>query len=174
MYKHHSFETKLKVIELYEAGYGSTTIGQRLLVNERRIRSWIYSYRRHGLEGLQKKSHTDSTPEFRCEVVAQVLQKCLSCEQVALEYGISESAVWQWIRKVRAQGYDALNESRPRGRPPKTMGRPKKREPQTELEKLQEENARLRAENALLKKVKALVEAREARLREIGSKPSKN
>ena len=56
------------------------------------------------------------------------------------------------------------------------MGRPKKKtfEEMTELEKLRYENAYLKAENALLKKVRALVEEREARLKEIGSKPSKN
>ena len=41
-------------------------------------------------------------------------------------------------------------------------------------ERLRYENECLRAENALLEKVKALVEARDARLKEIGRKPSKN
>jgi hypothetical protein len=56
------------------------------------------------------------------------------------------------------------------------MGRPKKKKPEemTELELLQLRVKELEAENALLKKVKALVEAREARLKEIGRKPSKN
>jgi hypothetical protein len=43
-----------------------------------------------------------------------------------------------------------------------------------ELEMLRKRNEYLEAENALLKKVKALVEEREARLREIGQKPSKD
>ena len=44
----------------------------------------------------------------------------------------------------------------------------------TEFEVLQLRVKELEAENALLKKVKALVEARDARLREIGRKPSNN
>ncbi len=44
----------------------------------------------------------------------------------------------------------------------------------TELELLQLRVKELEAENAPVKKVKALVEAREARLREISWKPSKN
>ena len=82
-----------------------------------------------------------------------------------------------WRKIAQTHGYDALATIRPRGRPPKRdMGRPRKKKPEemTELERLRYENECLRAENALLKKVKALVEAREARLKEIGRKPSKN
>ncbi len=43
-----------------------------------------------------------------------------------------------------------------------------------ELKMLRRRNEYLEAENALLKKVKALVEEREARLRAIGQKPSKD
>ena len=71
------------------------------------------------------------------------------------------------------QGMGALLITRKRGRPT-GMGRPKKKKPETELEKLRDEVLRLKIENELLKKVKALVEAREARLYEIGHKPSKD
>ena len=56
------------------------------------------------------------------------------------------------------------------------MGRPKKKtvEQMTELERLQKENQELKTELALLKKVRALVEERNARLYEIGHKPSKD
>ena len=94
-----------------------------------------------------------------------------------MKYNLCSSRISAWKRIARVQGYDALSIIKPRGRPPKNdMGRPRKKKPEemTELERLRYENECLRAENALLKKVKALVEAREARLREIGQKPSKN
>ena len=95
----------------------------------------------------------------------------------SLKYNVSSSQIYVWQKITRTQGYDALAITRPRGRPLKNdMGRPRKKKPEemTELERLRYENECLRAENALLKKVKALVEAREARLKEIGQKPSKN
>ena len=61
-----------------------------------------------------------------------------------------------------------------RGCQSKDMGRPKKNKSHTEVEKLRERLEYLEAENALLKKVRALVEAREARLKEIGQEPSTN
>ena len=55
------------------------------------------------------------------------------------------------------------------------MGRPRKNsKPLTELESLRRENQELKTEIALLKKVRALVEERNARLRGIGQRPSKD
>ena len=90
---------------------------------------------------------------------------------------MSHDRIRVWRNIAKTQGYDALAITGPRGRPPKNdMGRPRKKKPDemTELELLQLRVKELEAENALLKKVKALVEAREARLKEIGRKPSKN
>ena len=94
-----------------------------------------------------------------------------------MKYDVCSSRISAWKRIARVHGYEALAIIRPRGRPPKNdMGRPRKKKPEemTELERLRYENECLRAENTLLKKVKALVEEREARLKEIGRKPSKN
>ena len=128
-----------------------------------------------------------------------MLEKGLSINHIHLHYGIGKQLLSSlWIR-YQSEGYSGLikkknvkadyafklqilrdieeNIIRPKGRPPKNdMGRPRKKEPDemTELELLQLRVKELEAENALLKKVKALVEAREARLREIGRKPSKN
>ena len=77
---------------------------------------------------------------------------------------------------VEKGGYVALYNCKPSNHSARLMGRPKKKklEEMTELERALYENERLRAENALLKKVKALIEEREAQLRNIGRKPSKN
>ena len=99
----------------------------------------------------------------------------LTLVQASLKYGVSATRLSVLLKVFREQGVDALLTTKKRGRPP-GMGRPRKKKPEemTELERLREENEYLRTENALLKKVKALVEEREARLREIGQKPSKN
>ena len=94
-----------------------------------------------------------------------------------MKYNVCHNQILVWRNTAKTYGYDALAITRPRGRPPKNdMGRPRKKKPEemTELERLRYENECLRAENALLKKVKALVEEREARLREVGRKPSKS
>ena len=123
-----------------------------------------------------KKQYIRSDGSYREMVLRDIENNCLTLSEAAIKYDVSISRILFWKRKVRASGYDALYETKRRGRPPKDMGRPKKKRPEemTELERLRYENERLRAENALLKKVKALVEERKARLREIGRKPSKD
>ena len=92
----------------------------------------------------------------------------------SLKYDVCPQKVYLWVRLYRENGWTALKSIKKRGRPP-IMGRPKKNsKPLTELERLRKEVQELRTENALLKKVRALVEERNAHLRAIGQKPSKN
>ena len=123
-----------------------------------------------------KKQYVLTDGPFRELVLRDIENNCLTLSEAAIKYDVSTSRIHTWKRIARESGYDALYVIKRRGRPPKDMGRPRKKKPEemTELERLRYENERLRAENALLKKVRALVEEREARLREIGRKPSKD
>ncbi|MCR5714415.1 MAG: helix-turn-helix domain-containing protein [Bacteroidales bacterium] len=110
------------------------------------------------------------------QAVSEYRNNLLSLREVVTKYDISESAFYTWRKAYETNQLDLIG-TRPKGRRPKdNMGRPKKKKPEemTELERLRYENECLRTENALLKKVRALVEERNARLREIGQKPSKN
>lgn len=122
---------------------------------------------------MRKKPRVNSDIQTKLSAIDDYEKKGLSLVEVMLKDNVSECALYQWRQRYAAGGAEALRSCKT-GRPPGTMGRPKKKEPQTDLERLQAENERLRAENALLKKVKALVEEREARLREIGRKPSRS
>ena len=89
--------------------------------------------------------------------------------EASLKYDIPHQTIRRWQIAYEQTGAAGLN--RPR--------RMKKKRQRTEaeldeLEILRKRNEYLEAENALLKKVKALVEEREARLRAIGQKPSKD
>ena len=126
---------------------------------------------------MVKKQNIKADYAFKLQVVRDIEENHLTLVEASLKYNVSDSQLYQWRKIAANQGYDALAITRPRGRPPKNdMGRPRKKKPEemTELELLQLRVKELEAENALLKKVKALVEAREARLKEIGRKPSKN
>ena len=175
-HKKHSINDRIKYVKMIEAGYSIGYICHHYGFDHHLLSALWLKYQKEGLLGLQQKRNIHADGTYRENVLRDIEDNCLPLFEAAVKYDVSVSQIKGWRRKVREKGYTALYEEKPRGRPRKEMGRPKKKKPEemTELELLRYENERLRAENALLKKVKALVEEREARLREIGRKPSKN
>jgi transposase len=173
-YRHHSVSERAQAVDLYNQGYGSTTIGKMLNVGDDQICSWLSRYHSQGVDSYERRPYTLLNPEQKELIVREVLGKLLSCGQASQKYGVSKSAVTCWVTIVRRRGYEALSEISKRGHPPKAMGRPKKKEPQTEQEKMEEELRYLRAENAYLKKLRALVEERIARESGKSPEPSKD
>ena len=176
MRKKHTLEDRLKYVKMLEEGYSVKHISTQYGISHHLLDILWVKYQKNGPSGLIKKRNIRSDGKFRENVLHEIENKCLTLSEAAVKYDVSVSQIQLWRRKVRRFGYEALYEIKKRGRPPKDMGRPKKKKPEemTELEQLRYENERLRAETALLKKVRALVEEKEARLREIGRKPSKN
>jgi len=176
-YKKHGYAERLKYMHMLENGCSKNYIHTHYGIDDALLGHLWTRYQSEGPSGLLKKRNVKGDYAFKLQVVRDIEENHLTLVETSLKYNVSSSQIRVWQKIARTQGYDALAIIRPRGRPPKNdMGRPRKKKPEemTELERLRYENECLRAENALLKKVKALVEAREARLKEIGRKPSKN
>ena len=176
MRKKHTYEDRLKYMNMLEEGYSLNYIHEHYGINQNLLHYLWIKYQKGGVFALVKKKNIRSDGLFKEKVVRDIETNHIPLYEATLKYDVSASCLSFWLKLAREQGYEALYQMKPRGRPPKDMGRPKKKKPEemTELERLRYENERLRAENALLKKVRALVEEREARLRAIGRKPSKN
>ena len=178
MNKKHTYEDRLKYMKLLEEGYSIKHISTQFGISHHLLDVLWEKYQKEGPSGLIKKRYVLTDGSYRETVLRDIENNCLTLSEAAFKYDVSPERISFWRKIARGSGYDALYETKRRGRPPKdtTMGRPRKKKPEemTELERLRYENERLRAENALLKKVRALVEEREARLREIGRKPSKD
>ena len=175
--KKHGYAERLKYMHMLENGLSINHIHVHYGIGEQLLSSLWVRYQSEGPSGLIKKKNIKANYAFKLQVLRDIEENHLTLVDASLKYNVSATQIYVWKKIARTQGYNALAIIRPRGRPPKNdMGRPRKKKPEemTELERLRYENECLRAENALLKKVKALVEEREARLREIGRKPSKN
>lgn len=169
----HSYSDKIRVVELYNQGYGSPHISKLLHISDTVVETWLRIYRAKGVLGFKKQPKQMLSIDLKEQVVRDVLENLLSFPSVALKYGVSQSSAYQWVKLVKEEGFSSLKVTQ-QGRIPENMGRPKKKQPETELEKLEAELRYLRAENAYLKKVRALVQER--LLRESGKRPgsSKN
>jgi transposase-like protein len=161
---------------MIEDGYSIRSISKDYGIDLKDLSALWIKYQHEGAMGLKKKQYVRTDGPFRETVVRDIAENCLTLSEAAVKYDVSISRIKTWNRIARKDGYGALYKQKRICRPPKDMGRPKKKKPEemTELERLRYENECLRTENALLKKVRALVEERNARLREIGQKPSKN
>ena len=176
-YRKHGYAERLKYMHMLENGFSQTYIEKHFGIGKRLLGYLWARYCSEGPSGLLKKQNVKADYTFKVQVLRDIEKNHLTLVEASLKYNVSDSQIIVWKRIAKTHGYESLAIIRPRGRPPKNdMGRPRKKKPEdmTELERLRYENECLRAENALLKKVKALVEEREARLREIGRKPSKN
>ena len=175
--KKHGYAERLKYMHMLENGCSIEYIHKNHGIGKGLLGQLWARYQSEGPSGLLKKQNVKADYAFKVNVVRDIEENHLPLVDASLKYNVSNAQLYQWRKIAKTQGYDALAITRPRGRPSKNdMGRPRKKKPEemTELERLRYENECLRAENALLKKVKALVEEREARLREIGRKPSKS
>ncbi len=156
--KKHGYAERLKYMHMLENGLSINNIHVHYGIGEQLLSSLWVRYQSEGPSRLIKKKNIKANYAFKLQVLRDIKENHLTLVDASLKY-------------------DVCSIIRPIGRPPKNdMGRPKKKKPEemTEIELLQLRVKELEAENALLKKVKALVEAREARLKEIGQKPSKN
>jgi len=154
MYRKHSFEEKLNLVSQVKQGMPITRLCRIHKLDDKMLRGWVRKYDIYGEQGLHKEPNIRATSELKVAVIRLIREKDIPLPQVALQYGISLSALKCWGNTVKTNGYEALCQQKKRGRPSKSMGGAKKHKPETELEKLQAENRRLRAENALLKKSK--------------------
>ena len=161
---------------MLESGYSLDDIHKHYGIGITLLQSLWIKYQSNGPLVLIKKKNIKADGSLKAMIVKDIEENGLTLADASVKYDVSDSRLSVWLKLYREQGISVLYEKKPRGRPPKDMGRPRKKKPEemTELERLRYENERLRAENALLKKVRALVEEREARLRQIGQKPSKN
>ena len=176
MRKKHGIEERIKYIQMLEQGYSARYIHLHYGINKELLTSLWIRYQQEGSLALMKKKNVKADGFFKEKIIRDIEENGLTLTEASVKYDVSDGRLSVWLKLYREKGIRALYEIKPRGRPPKDMGRPRKKKPEemTELERLRYENERLRAENALLKKVRALVEEREARLRQIGRKPSKN
>ena len=163
----YSKEYKQECVELYREGrYPETPNG---LSNKRfheTIREWYRIEEAEGAEALAHKSQNKVwTVEEKYELVVKVLAG-QSNKSVAIEAGISQGLLYQWVKRYRIEGYEGLAAMK-KGRPPKEAPMKKKELPaeltpseREEMIRLRAENEYLRAENAVIKKEIALREER--------------
>ena len=157
-------EDKIKIINLYKAGFGTRVISKRMKIQHERTREILRQYDLFGDLALNVSSkNRKHTIEYKIELINRV-NSGESIASVAIENMISSGQLCNWVKKYKELGYNGL--SKPKGRPKIMKQELTKTKQITEDEKdklireLKERNEQLEMENDLLKKLRALVQQR--------------
>ena len=179
-----SYEYKIECVKLYRDGKWPETpecISEACFRGK--VRQWNRIERKFGIDGLkhQNQNKVWSTEE-KLNLVTQVLAG-KSNLSVALDAGISDGLLYQWVRKYKIYGYNGLVDKK-KGRKSKNpdmqkrnLYNPRKLEESEyeELIRLRAENEYIKAENEVIKKRIALRQEKEAaRLKAKKQQSSKN
>lgn len=165
----YSYEFKLMCIDMYRSGrYPATPEGINQEYFHGTIRKWVRLEEAHGPEVLKHSEYNKVwTPEEKLELVSQVIAGKPN-KAVALEAGISDGLLYQWVRRYRLEGYQGLAKMK-KGRPPKEPDMKHQQTPaelneseREELIRLRAENEHIKAEIEVIKKEIALREEKEA------------
>ena len=173
-----SKEEWLFIFKKIDDGLSIKSLSKDLKIDVHEITIKYKGYQLYGDDIFEKHQIRSYSALEKETIVRSFREEHLTLDDVAVKYNVKRDRIVEWNKIVREKGYSALQDSGAANlrRKLEAMGRPRKKQlsEMTEIERLRYENEYLKAENALLKKVKALVEEREARLREIGRKPSKS
>ncbi|WP_241880276.1 IS3 family transposase [Corynebacterium diphtheriae] len=139
-------------VDLFEEGYGSRAVANRLGVRREQVRHLEDRFRLHGRLCLVSKR---TKRQYSFDTKMEILRRHQTGElksDLAKEYGLSSpNLISHWVWQVNKGGSDALQ--------PKPKGRPKgsgQSVPMTEEDTLRRENELLKAEVAYPKKIAGL------------------
>lgn len=165
IFMRYSYEFKKECVELYRQGkWMETPEGVTQEIFRYKIWYWSKLVDFHGEEILNHKEQNKKwTAEEKFKYVSKVLAGN-SCKSVAIEAGIPDGQLHNWIYKYKRFGYNSL-EIKKRGRPSKMKEnnentniepKPLNESEREELIRLREENEYLRTVQAVEKKLDAL------------------
>ena len=170
MKRNENYPKYVQAMHLMDDGRSAKYVSRELRIAYTTVRLIRKRYLAGGQSALlypAYKPHLDA--ESKKKILLEIEEKGISLYEASVLYDIPPHTIGRWREAYNKAGIAGLTR-------PTRMKKKRQRteEELDELEMLRKRNEYLEAENALLKKVKALVEEREARLRAIGRKPSKN
>ena len=173
MKKNENYPKYVQAMRLMDEGMRPWTVSKKLHMGLDTVRRIRQQYLLGGELALLQPSHVfNREPCEKEKILLSIKEKGLPLREAAVLYNVPGRTIRRWQKAYEQSGLAGLS----RKHRENTMRKKRQRTEaeMDELERLRKRNEYLEAENALLKKVKALVEEREARLREIGRKPSKD
>ena len=162
-YKRYPAELKFEaVLDYFSGNYSQNQILDKYkIASPDQLINWINKYNSHsslksykagGVRAMTKGRSTNW--KQRIDIVLYCIAKNDDYQDTSEKYKVSYQQVYQWVKKYKEGGEDALKDGRGRKKAPEELSEAERQK--LAMKKLEYENERLRAENALLKKLQDL------------------
>ena len=116
---------KLSLVLQVPSGVPQRELCEQYHLGQHYLENLVDRYRKYGEKGLERKSRNNISVEKKIALVRDFIESGVTLRKICNENEISKSAFESWIEKARTYGYDSLQQSKKRGRPPKDpMSRP--------------------------------------------------
>jgi transposase len=156
-----SYSAELKLQAVTDHLYGGLSqyevIDKYKIASRTQLSNWVKKYNGHsslqtytgGAKAMTKGRST--TWQERIDIVLYCLAHNRDYHKTVDHYQVSYQQVYQWVKKYKDSGQDALKDGRGRTKAPQELTEADRQK--LAMKKLEYENERLRAENAFLKKL---------------------
>ncbi|MNJ40354.1 Transposase [compost metagenome] len=158
----YSSELKLQAVQDYLSGEYSQyeLIDKYKIASRTQLQKWISKYNGHSSfkpanEGAMAMTKGRSTTwQERIDIVLHCMANKCDYSKTAAQFKVSYNQVYQWVKKYKDGGEEALQDGRGKKKAPEELTEAERHK--LELKKLECEIQRLKAENAFLKKLREL------------------
>ena len=123
MRKNHSYEDRLKYMEMLEAGSSAKFIHKHYGIGDGLLKSLWIKYQQEGPSALVKKKNIRADGAFKERIIRDIEENFITLHEASVKYDVSATRLSAWLRMARENGYTALYEYKKLGRPPRDMGR---------------------------------------------------
>ena len=155
-------EQRIEMYGRYKSGEPIRKLALAYRINRSNVDYLMKLINHHGIEILDNTSKTHYDPEWKKQIIEEVIIGEKSVYQTSIKHGLSSPGVLcNWIKQYQTAGYVIVEKRKGR---PSTMKKPtKKYENMTDAEKikyLENKNLYLELENDYLKKLDAVIQKR--------------
>lgn len=161
----YSKEFKEQVVQEYVNGQGSLKSISALynIPSPQTLHNWVLRYTSgNDMKDFLPKSEVytmkarKTTFEERVMITEECMEKGFNYKDIALKHQVAYNQVYQWVKKYKEHGPDALADGRGKGKASSIQTEDEKRE--AEMKALKARNQWLEMENDVLKKAKQIEE----------------
>ena len=101
MRKKHSYEDRLKYMEMLEAGSSAKFIHKHYGIGDGLLKSLWIKYQQEGPSALVKKKNIRADGAFKERIIRDIEENFITLHEASVKYDVSATRLSAWLRMAR-------------------------------------------------------------------------